>query len=730
MSTLLYRIGSWCVRNKKKVLYGWCILIAVIFTAALLLKPTFSDDMSIPGTPSEKAMKVIEEEFPSAPDAGSARVIFEAKEDENLMSESAQKTIGDVLNSIMKDKEVDSIANPYEVQTINEDGTVAYADVTYKEAGEDLPENSLEHIQNSIKIAQDEGMRVEYTGDILPFELEVGGISEVIGIALAFIVLSVTFASFLMAGLPILTALMGLLTSIGLTFIGTKIFDISSFSLSLTVMIGLAVGIDYALFIFSKHRQQVRDGIDINESIARASGTAGGAVVFAGLTVIVALCGLSVVGIPFLAVMGMTAAISVLFAVLISMTAVPAVLAVLGKRIDPTYKRNRLLGRFIRRGNDESSNSWGRLITKHPLTIGVLGILLLLVISIPALDLRLGLPDDGMQAEEKPARQAYDLLAEGFGEGFNGPLVALVDASDTSGDQKEEFQEIMEEITKLDNVQSATPAIPNETGRYAIINVIPETGPNDEKTANLVHDLRDISVVNSNGEHLNLSITGLTAINIDIAEKLNEAIPVFATIIIGFAFILLLVVFRSLLVPLTAVAGFLLTMTATLGFSVFVLQKGNLSQLFGIPEPGPILAFLPILVIGILFGLAMDYQVFLVSRMHEEYLHTRDPERSILAGLKYSGPVVTAAGLIMIFVFAGFIFAGDPMIKSIGLALTFGVLFDAFIVRMTIIPSLMKVMGHATWYLPKWLDRIIPNVDIEGHKLLKQKEKEDQKQND
>lgn len=714
MSTLLYKLGKWSALHKKTVLAVWVALIAIIFSVALVLKPSFSDDMSIPGTPSEKANDLLQEEFPSGPDKGSLRIVFGAEDDENLTSENAQQAISDVLTKIKEDKEVESAASPFEAQTINADGTVAYADITYKEAAEDVPASSLEHAKESLKIAEDQGMQVELSGDIMPFELEIGGISEVIGIVMAFIVLSITFASFLVAGLPILNALLGLITSIGLTLIGSSIFDITSFSLSLSVMIGLAVGIDYALFIFSKHRQQVKDGVEINESIARANGTAGGAVIFAGLTVIVALCGLTVVGIPFLAAMGITAALSVLFAVLVSITAGPAVLALIGSRIN---KANRLLSKSSEESKEQTeSNGWGRFITKHPLIIAIISVVILLIISIPAADMRLGLPDDGMKAEDDPARQAYDLLADGFGDGFNGTLAVLVDASETTGDQSEQYQKATEEIAKLDNVSQATPAMPNEDGRYAIISVVPETGPNDSGTADLVHEIRDLSL-NDGGEEITFQVTGLTAINIDIAEKLNDAIPVFGAIIVGFAFVLLLIVFRSLLVPLTAVAGFLLTMTATLGFSVFILQDGNLNGLFGIPQEGPILAFLPILVIGILFGLAMDYQVFLVSRMHEEYTVTKDPVKSILAGLKYSGPVVTAAGLIMIFVFAGFIFAGDSMIKSMGLALTFGVLFDAFIVRLAIIPAVMKLMGHAAWYLPKWLDKIIPNVDLEGHEL-------------
>ncbi|MGG0470923.1 MMPL family transporter [Priestia aryabhattai] len=733
MSKLLYKIGGWSARNKFKVLGGWIIIMIAILGIAFSMKPAFSEEMTIPGTASEKAADIISKEFPSTPNVGSIRMIFGAEGKDKLNSKEAQKAISDALDKISQDKSVKSIANPYEVGTINSEGTVAYADITYKEKAENITKKSKELVKDSAKMTKNQGIQTELNGDITAFKLEIGGISEVIGIVMAFIVLVVMFTSFLIAGLPIFTALIGLATSLGITFLATNFFNISSISMTLAIMIGLAVGIDYALFIFSKHRQQLSEDMDIHESIARATGTAGGAVVFAGLTVMVALCGLTVVGVPFLAVMGLTAAISVLMAMLISITLVPAVLAWIGNRMKPNQNVSGVF-RFITKGGEkrqgQSTNWWGRFLRRQPLLITIISILLLLTISVPALHLRLGLPDDGMKAEGTPERQAYDLMAEGFGKGVNGPLVALIDVSNTSENKTDAINKIAKKLTELDNVSSTTSPLPSESGNYAIVNITPKTGPNDEETTNLVHDIRDITASDSkNSPHI--YVTGMTAINIDIAEKLNDAIPLFAGLIVGFALLLLIVVFRSLLVPLTAVLGFLLTMTATLGFAVFVLQDGYLDKLFGIPAEGPILAFLPILVIGILFGLAMDYQVFLVSRMREEYVNTGNARESVQAGIKFSGPVVTAAGLIMIFVFASFIFAGDVMIKSMGLALAFGILFDAFIVRLTIIPGLMILMGKASWYLPKWLDNIIPNVDIEGHGLdellKKEKNKEEKK---
>lgn len=712
MSKLLYKIGKWSAINKIKVLLLWVLILMGSMAIAIGLKPVFSEDMSIPDTPSEKALDVIKGEFPQGPDNGKIRVIFGTEDGEKITSDSTQKNILTILDKINEDKSVKATTNPFEMGTISENEKVAYAEITYNQGADDISNASYKHLEESISFSKDAGLQTELTGDVKGSEMQIGGVSEVVGIALAFVVLAITFASFLLAGLPILTALLGLGVSVGLTMMATKIFDIASVSLSLAGMIGIAVGIDYALFIFTKHRQFMGEGISKIESIARATGTAGSAVVFAGLTVIVALCGLTVVGIPFMSAMGLTAGLSVLMAVLVSITLVPSVLSMVGNRMIPKYKKGKNKNK-----QKEDINFWGRMVTKHPIKLSLAGILLLVFISIPSLHMELGLPNDGMKGKDTPERRSYDLLTVGFGEGFNGQLTIVADASNIQDkDKANAIEDAVKEIGQLDNVSSVSPARPNEKGDYAIITVTPKTGPNEVATKELVQDVRDLT-----GNNIKLLVTGSTAVNIDISDRLNDAIPIFAVLIVGFAFVLLTIVFRSLLVPIVAVLGFLLTMVSTLGLSVFILQDGNMIDFFSIPQEGPILAFLPILSIGILFGLAMDYQVFLVSRMREEYVLTKNPVQAIQAGLKHSGPVVTAAGLIMIFVFAGFIFSGEETIKAMGLAMTFGVIFDAFIVRMTIVPSIMKLLGHKAWYLPKWLNKGIPNVDIEGHELMKQK---------
>lgn len=704
MSKFLYSLGKWAALNKKKVISLWVLLLIALGTIGAIGKPTFTENMTIPNTPSEKAMDVIGEEFPSGPDQAKIRVIF--GDDDTLTSESGQQIITDTLNEIKQDKNVDSIASPFDTGTVSEDGTVAYGQITYKQDADDVPESSIDHLKESLNNAEDQGVQTELSGDITLSSLEIGGTTEIIGVIIAFVILAVTFGSLIIAGLPILTALIGLGVSTSITLIGTQFFDLASTSLSLAGMIGLAVGIDYALFIFMKYREFLRAGVDKYEAIGRANGTAGSAVVFAGLTVIVALCGLMVVGIPFLSVMGITAAISVLFGVLVSITLVPAVMSTAGKRMYPKSSKKK---------EQTDTNFWGRFVTKNPIKLSVISILILIIISLPVLHLELGLPDSGMKAEDSPERQAYDLLADGFGEGFNGQLTIVADVTNVSGDKNAALEEDVEQLKELDFVANVSPAKPNENGDFAIITVTPKKGPNDVTTKELVKNVRALS-----DNDTKYWVTGSTAVNIDISDRLNEAIPTFAILIVSFAFVLLVVVFRSLLVPLVAVLGFVLTLTATLGLCVWILQDGNLIDFLQIPKEGPILAFLPILAIGILFGLAMDYQVFLVSRMREEYMKTKNPTQAIQAGLKHSGPVVTAAALIMIAVFAGCIFAPDTTIKGMGIAQAFGVLFDAFLVRLVIVPSVMKLMGNAAWYLPKWFDRIIPNVDIEGHELAKE----------
>ncbi len=715
MAKFLYNLGKFSFSKPKRMFIGWLLVLVAIVAATIGTGVSFNGEMSIPGTKSEKAMDLLEKKFPAGEDGGTIRLIFKAPKDETLETKKVKHKINETIKEIKKDKAVKQVTDLYQTFAISEDKKIGYADITYRVKADKVKESSKTKVLDSIEISRNAGIQTELGGSVTFSEIEVGGISEVLGIVLAFLILAFTFASLLVAGLPILTAVIGLIIGVMAILITSNFVDMSAFSLTLAVMIGLAVGIDYALFIISRYRQLLAEGYDLEEAAGRAVGTAGSAVLFAGVTVIIALCGLVLVDIPFLGVMGVVAAFMVLSVMLVSLTIVPSILGILKDKVSPSRK-NKLFA-SIQTKKEKETTRWGRFIQKYPGRIMIGVILLTGLISWPALHMELGLPDNGMKGKETTERKGYDLLAEGFGKGFNGPLVVIMDASKSSKEMKaiEKSSKLLE---KMDGIKQLTPAIPDSSGQYAMLTILPKSGPEEKETKQLVKDIRNESSVKGT----KFLVTGSTAINIDISDRLSKALPKFAGVIIGFAFILMILVFRSLLVPFKAVLGFLMTLSATLGFAVFVLQDGHLAQWFGIPAAGPLLNFMPVLVTGILFGLAMDYEVFLVSRMREEFILTGDAKKSVVSGLKHSGRVVTAAGLIMMFVFASFIFAEDLIIKTMGLTLAFGVLFDAFVIRMTFIPACMMLLGRASWYLPKWLARWLPHIDIEGESIS-QKEK-------
>ncbi|MBT2291504.1 MMPL family transporter [Paenibacillus albidus] len=716
MATYLYRLAHWSARNAKKVIIGGVGVLLALAVLALAMGPAFSGDLSMPGLKSQKAVEVLNKEFASPQETesgGQTRMVIKAPNQDTLSSEASQVVIQKTLKEIAGDSEVQSVVGPYENHSLSADKKIAYIDITYKIPAGEVTDKSRNHITNVAEAMRFSGWQAELSGGAF-VQMKIMGPSEVIGVAIAFVVLAITFSSFLLGVLPIVTAAVGL--GIGLLgmMIGSNMIDIQSVALSLAAMLGLAVGIDYALFIVSRFRQQLAEGYERSESIAIANATAGSSVVFAAITVIIGLAGLSVVQIPFLTAMGLSGAFVVFVTMLSSIIMIPALLAAFGERIGASSGNKWLKPR--KRVNHKD-NRWGHLVTRKPLIMAISGVILLSAIALPFLHIELGLPDDGQKPTEKTERRAYDLLSEGYGPGFHSPLVVLARA-DGEGDFLENVSNVVKEMGTLPNVGNMSPAIPGPSGNLALINIIPSTGPHDGETKDLVQSIRDRAPEILERNHVELMVTGTTAVNIDISQKLNEALPKFCMVIIGLAFILLMVVFRSLLVPLKAVLGFILSLAATLGFTVFVIQDGHMGSLFGFHGTGTVLNFLPIIVVGILFGLAMDYEVFLVSRMREEYKKTGDAKKAVLAGMGHSGSVVTAAGVIMISVFTGFMLAEDPIIKSMGFALAFGILFDAFVVRMLIVPATMTLMGKSAWYLPKWLDRILPNLDIEGEAVM------------
>ncbi|ULT54859.1 MMPL family transporter [Neobacillus drentensis] len=716
MAKYLYKLANWSVRNRKKVFFSTLGILIVLVGLVANQGISFVDDVSIPNTPADKAAKVIQKEFHAPKESNATvQIVFKAPKNETIESKEVLSKITSVLNDIKKDPTVDTVSGPMELKNLSENKKIGYAEVRYKVTAKKFKESSKSKLLNRIEKTRDAGVQTELTGDISFSGSEASQATEGVGIIIAYVILAITFASFLAAGLPIISAILGLVFGILIIAIGTQFVDFQAVSLSLAGMLGLAVGIDYALFIITRFKQQLGKGSSVQESIAIAIGTAGSAVVFAGLTVIIGLLGLSVTKIPFLTMMGIAAAISIFTSVLVSIILLPAILGMLGHKIKPSKNNKKTT-----HAKKVNSNKWGQFVTKRPLVISIITIGLLVSCTIPFFHMNLGLPTDGtIKSKDTTERKAYDLLTEGYGEGIHSSLIVVAKIKDATTQTPQEISKIQQELSQLSDVKTVSPAIPAPSGKVYMIKITPKTGPNDTETKKLVNKIRNMSDKTEKDCQIQLMVTGITAVNIDIAQKLNDALPVFASLIVGLAYIILVLVFRSLLIPLKAVLGFLLSLGATFGFVVFVVQDNHFLNLFGFPAPSAILAFLPVNLIGILFGLAMDYEIFLVSKMREVYVHTGNPRKAILDGLKGSGKVVTAAGLIMMAVFIGFMMTPDATIKVIALSLAFGVFIDAFVVRMTLVPAIMMLMGKSAWYLPNWLDKILPNIDIEGETIMK-----------
>ncbi len=724
MAKFLYKLGYFATNKAKLVITAAIAILLAVGVIAAFLGINFDDDMSIPGTPAQETIELLETQFPEVGKAGAQlQVVIKAPEGKTLVDLEMKKAIEQLAQEVKELEGVETVVTPDMLQNYNTDQTIAYLMAIYDVPSKEVTFDQIDEIRETFDITETAGIQTElYSSETEIYPIEIHFLTEIIGIGIAFIVLFFTFGSLILAGMPIMTASIGLVIGLIGIVIASNFASIAFVCISLAAMLGLAVGIDYGLFIISRFRQEYAKGYSIQQAIAIANGTAGTAVVFAGLTVIIALVGLAIPQIPFLTMMGLSAAVTVLLAILIAILVVPAALMLLGDKITPAGVRKKtaterftdrvkLSGRFMQ--------GWANLLNKMPAVVAIVCISFLVIVTLPFFHMELGLPDDSFYEEGTDQRDSYDLLKEAYGEGVHASLVVVAEATEKNGEVLSKLEQLQADIMNLEHVQMITNVVPKESGEMAVITLNPTTGPNAEETIDLVHTLRD-----TNYEGMQLHVTGTTAMNIDISEKLSDALPVFAALIIGLAFIIFMVVFRSLLVPLKAVLGFVLSLGATLGFVTWVVQEGNYYEIFGFATSSPVLNLLPIITIGILFGLAMDYEVFLVSRMREEYSHTGDARKSVLAGIRDSGGVVTAAGLIMVAVFAGFMMAPDPMTKIIGLALTFGVIFDAFIVRMMIVPAVMMLLGKSAWYLPKWLDRILPNVDIEGETILKELEKE------
>ncbi|MFC0526249.1 MMPL family transporter [Phytohabitans kaempferiae] len=709
MATYLYRLARFSYRRRRLVLVLWLALLAAFGTGALTLSGPTSTSFTVPGTESQKAIDLLGERFPQAGAGGAtARVVFAAPSGQSLTDPASQAAIAETVAALQTAPQVGGVTDPYQTGGVNPTGTVAYSQVTYTVQGMDITDASRDALRAAAEPARAAGLTVEMGGDALQPPVETSA-TEVLGIVVAALVLVITFGSLVAAGLPLLTAIIGIGIGIAGIMIVSGFVEMASTTSILALMLGLAVAIDYALFIVSRYRHELAVGREGEEAAGRAVGTAGSAVVFAGLTVVIALAALAVVNIPLLTEMGLAAASTVVVAVLIALTLLPALLGFAGRRImgrrgrDPETAGN---------GKPTAGTRWARFVTRRPAAVLAVAVLALGVIAVPALSLRLGLPDDGTAAPDTTQRKAYDLLSQGFGPGFNGPLTVVVDGAGST-DPQGVAEGAAATIQALPDVVAVVPPVFNQTGETALLTVIPASAPSSAATEDLVGAIRDADEAVPG----DLYVTGQTAMNIDVSSRMGAALVPYLAVVVGLAFVLLALVFRSIVVPLKATLGFLLSVVATFGAVVAVFQWGWLSGLFGVEETAPIMSLLPVLLVGIVFGLAMDYQVFLVTRMREEYVHGAKPTEAVVTGFGHGARVVTAAAIIMISVFAGFILSHESLIKSIGFALAVAILFDAFVVRMAIVPAVMTLLGRSAWWLPRWLDRILPNVDVEGEKL-------------
>jgi RND superfamily putative drug exporter len=709
MAILLYRLGRVSFRRRKLVVVLWLVLLAALGGAALAFKGPTSSDFTMPGTESQRAIDALAHEFPEASGA-TGTIVVRAPQGQKLTAPQLTAAVRGLVKEASALPGVVGAVDPFTAGALSPDTRYGLIQVQFRQGADEITQTQRDAYEHSGAAAGQAGLTVEHGGEVLNAPPEVGG-TEAIGVVIALIVLVVTFGSLVAAGMTMLNALLGVAAGMAGLYALSSTFELTSVTPVLALMLGLAVGIDYSLFITSRHRQHLLENIEPQEAAARAVGTAGSAVFFAGLTVIIALAGLSVVGIPFLSVMGLAAAGTVAVAVLVAITLLPALLGFAGDKVLPRKLRTNRAA-----ATEGFGFRWARIVTRLRVPVIVVGILGLGALALPAADMRLALPDASSGAEGTPAREAADLTTEGFGPGFNGRL-ALVVSSDSARVTADAAAKAVRVLQGTPNLLAVTAPNFSRDKRTALLAIIPKDGPTSAGTETLVHDVRD-KVHALDGA--DVAVTGQTAVGIDVSEKLSDAMPIYLVLVVGLSVLLLMLVFRSILVPLKAALGFLLTVGATFGVTVLIFQEGHLAGLFGLDTPGPLVSFLPILLIGILFGLAMDYEVFLVSRMREDFVHGAGVREATISGMGHGARVVTAAALIMISVFAGFALIDDPIIKSMGFALAMGIAVDAFVVRMTIVPAVVSLLGRGAWWLPRRLDRVLPNVDIEGETLRRE----------
>ncbi|AEV81567.1 transporter [Actinoplanes sp. SE50] len=698
MSSALHRLAAAVVRHRGRTLAGWLITLVLLAGGGLLISRGTDDAFTIPGSESQQALDTLKRVFPEV-SGSSAQIVITGVDPATIKPE-----ITAAVRRAERLDQVVAVISPFDERFRgNRTARAAIVTVQFDVAFMDVKPSTkaaVDAIGASIPHAS-----VVVGGDAYADRVPKPSPVEGLGLAVALMVLLITFGSLVAAGLPLLTAILGVGLSVGLLYGVTRVVTVPSTAVTLAMMLGLAVGIDYALFILSRHRDQLRDGLSVAESIARAVATAGSAVVFAGLTVVIALVGLVVAGIPFLTTMGLCAALAVAIAVLIAITLMPALLALAGDRIRPAAKPRQRQGRIFER--------WVGAVTRHPVITIVVLLAGLGALTLPAGELRLALPDGASEAPGSVARRTYDVISAEFGPGYNGPLLVTADII-ASHDPVGLMTKLGAEISRVPGVALVPIATPNPSAEIGIVQVVPASAPDSPETVALVARLRALEPHFRQEYGVGTAVTGITAVGVDVSARLGGALVPFGILVVGLSLLLLTMVFRSVAVPVKATAGYLLSVGSAFGVTALVFQRGWLANQLNVAHTGSVISFLPIILMGVLFGLAMDYEVFLVSRIREEYVHTGDARHAIDAGFRASAPVVVAAAAIMFAVFAAFVPEGAATVKPIALSLAVGVFVDAFLVRMTLVPAVLALLGDRAWWLPARLDRALPSFDVEG----------------
>jgi RND superfamily putative drug exporter len=713
----LYRWGAFAARNRWKVLGAWIAFIVIFGGIAFTFKSEFSDAFTIPNSDSQNALDLLTERFPA--EAGDqARIVFQSDAGMSDVAVQGQiKALLDTLSAMPHVTRVESpLDNPNQINTTdivpNGNGTVSFATVHFDRTAAELPKAEIDQFILTADAAKTDNLNIELGGQVIEqVEQEPPGGETGLALLAAALVLLVAFGSVIAMGLPIVVALAGLATGFLGVFLATNFFDIATFTPGIAAMIGLGVGIDYSLFIVTRYREGLHGGLSVEKAVAQAMDTAGRAVLFAGVVVVIAILGLMAAALPFMTAYAVAVALVVGFTIAVAITLLPALLGFVGHRIDKWG-----IKRFQQTAADSGTSfgtKIGRRIQRNPLVYALVSTAFLLILAIPVFTINLGFTDAGANASSLHSRRAYDLLASGFGPGFNNPFLVAIE-SDGQLDPNQ-LNAVADAIRAEPGVVTVAPPYINETGDVAVISIVPAMSIQDDEAVELVHNLRDdVLPPLTDGTDSTAYVGGIAASFVDVVQKMVGRTPYFFVIVVGLSFLLLTVVFRSPVIALKAAIMNILSIGAAFGVVVAVFQWGWGSHLIGVDSELPILAFMPMFLFSILFGLSMDYEVFLLSRIRESWVNGRSTSDAVVEGLGVTARVISAAAAIMVVVFLSFVLTPDPIQKQFGIGLAFAILVDATVVRMVLVPATMELLGEWNWWFPTWLDKVIPHVNVEG----------------